>query len=286
VLNLLRTNLAVRLSLLLVSLMLAGAVIGYAWEAVVYPSESSLEKVEARADELLPPSSFSRSPDEEAILARALEHFPPYPGASSRPEVLAADYLGTGAPIAVAWFSTKDAPQKVLSHYRGMLADAGLPPLSADLGKNGGYVGYWSPASKEVRLVSVLAQGDETLVFVSAGQVEKVLQGGASVPDWIPLPPDAEDPRLLSFKMEGATNYVISGKVEGATVAEVEAGWRKALEARGWHTGEATESGFLTRGFEVSHDEGAVGQVMLRQATAASGVEFNLSVMQRMLASQ
>ncbi|RJS16513.1 hypothetical protein DRW03_29860 [Corallococcus sp. H22C18031201] len=286
-LRLLRTSLPVRLSLLLFAVTVAGALLGFAWEDAVYSHEpdSPLEKAEQRAAAMLPPPARSpeRTREEQAILARSLAGFPPYPGVSSAPEVLAADYLGPDVPIAVSWFSTKDSPRQVLSHYRSLLMDAGLPPLSADLGTNGGYVGYWSPADDEVRLVSVLAQGGETLVFVSAGQMAKLAERGSKIPDWMPMPAAAVDPQLISLKMEGATNHVVTGKMAEDSLAESEADWRKALDGRGWHMGNTAESMGQTRAFEVSHD-GTVGQMLLRQTGV--GVEFNLSLMQRAQTSE
>ncbi|MBJ6761224.1 hypothetical protein JGU66_10650 [Myxococcaceae bacterium JPH2] len=286
-LKLLRTSLPVRLSLLLFAVTVAGALLGFAWEDAVYSreSESPLEKVEQKASAMLPPTSRSpeRSREDQAILERSLSGFPPYPGDSTAPEALAADYLGPDVPIAVAWFSTKDSPRQVLSHYRGLLVDAGLPPLSADLGTNGGYVGYWSPADDEIRLVSVLAQGGETLVFVSAGQMANLADRGSKVPDWMPMPASAVAPQLISLKMEGATNHVVTGKMSEDSLAESESDWRKALEARGWQAGSSAESAGQSRSFEVSHD-GTVGQMLLRQT--GTGVEFNLSLMQRAQASE
>jgi hypothetical protein len=199
--------------------------------------------------------------------------------------VLAADYLGPGAPMAVAWFSTKDTPDQVLAHYEGTLVDAGLPPLGKRYGANGGYVGYWSPASKDVHLISVLAQGGETYVFVSSGQVGALLEGNAAVPPWVPLPPGVKDPVVLTFRMEGATYYTVSGQVPQGRLAEVGSAYQAVLKEKGWASGEAEGPDSQALSFDVKH-EAARGQVLLRQPSLQPGVEFHLSLMDRAAAPE
>lgn len=272
---------SVRVGLWFFSLAVAGGTIGFAWERAAYRAEPvPLERLQAQAEQELPSGGLDRTPQEEAVLSRALAHFPPYPRANGRPEVLAADYLGPGVPIAVAWFSTQDTPEQVMAHYQGTLLDAGLPVLIDRHGVNGGYVGYWSPASKESHLVSVIAQGGETYVFVSSGQVEPLLTGKPPVPDWVPVPAGVKEPVVLTFRLEGATYYTVAGRVPAGVLAEVSEAYRADLQARGWLPGAASEAGHQEVGFEVSH-QALRGQVLLRQPSLESGVDFHLSVMDR-----
>jgi hypothetical protein len=148
--------------------------------------------------------------------------------------VLAADYLGSGAPISVAWLSTTDTPGQVLEHYRRQLLDAGLPVLGQRQGEHAGFVGYWSPATSEVYLVSVLAQGGETLVFISAGQPGPLLESPVPVPEWLPLPSRLEQPLALTFTLEGTTQYTVSGQVPTGTLEEVAASFHSVLLQQGW----------------------------------------------------
>ncbi|WP_233261281.1 hypothetical protein [Vitiosangium sp. GDMCC 1.1324] len=228
------------------------------------------------------PARASRSPWEESVLQRALSHFPPYPH-GSRPEVLAADYLGDKAPMAVAWFTTQDPPDQVLSHYAGTLLDAGLPALGLRYNDNAGYVGYWSPASEEVHLVSALAQGGETLVFISSGRMAPLLDGQPQVPEWIPLPVDAEDASALSFQLEGATQHTVSARVPESTVTEVETFFREALEKKGWGVRELHAPDDV--GTELEVNRGTVfGMVMLRRQAPASDVLIHISLTERLSA--
>ncbi|NPC84173.1 hypothetical protein HPC49_38925, partial [Pyxidicoccus fallax] len=221
----------IRVPALLFSVAVVGCLIGFSWERVAYRDSAGRDEA-WEPPELVGHGEVgsSRGPErtaaEEAILERALSHFPPYPRAS-RPEVLATDYLGPGVPMAVAWFSTQDTPAQVLAHYEKVLLDNGLPVLRQSHGENGGYVGYWSPGTLEVRLVSVLAQGGETLVFVSAGQVEGLLERARTVPEWIPLPGELSEPRAMTFDMEGATHHAVSGQLPEDTLGGAEARYRK-----------------------------------------------------------
>jgi hypothetical protein len=270
---------AISIPALLFSVAVVGALIGFGWEHVAYGGQSSQEWSPPEAQVGTAPDRPGRTPLEEALLKRALSHFPPYPRAS-RPEVLAADYLGPGVPMAVAWFSTEDAPGQVLEHYEKALLADGLPVLSHRFAGSGGYVGHWSPATEEVRLVSVLAQGGETLVFVSAGQVSELLKRAQPVPDWVPLPGVLLAPLAITFDMEGAKHHLVSGALPEGTLAEVEARYRAELERHGWAQGasEPVDAGGI--GFAVSR-EAVRGRAVLRQSASRPGLEVQLSLLER-----
>lgn len=272
---------ALRAMALLFSVAVAGGLIGFGWERFAYeaPPESA-PWVPPEVQEVLSPSE-RRTPAEEAVLERALSNFPPYPHAS-RPEVLAADYLGPESPIAVAWFSTEDTPAQVLSHYNGTLLDAGLPVIGERYSEHAGYVGYWSPATQEVHLVSALAQGGETMVFVSSGRVEPGREEAATrVPEWIPLPPEVSETTALTFLMEGATQYAVSGRVEAGTVLEVAESFQRAFGERGWSVGQAGTPGDTEA--ELRLHRGSVrGMVLLRRSPPLQEVEVYLSLTERM----
>lgn len=268
-----------RIPALLLSVAVVGALIGSGWEHAAYGGQSSQEWTPPDAEVRTAPARPGRTPEEEALLRRALSHFPPYPRAS-RPEVLAADYLGPGVPMAVAWFSTEDSPGQVLEHYEKELLAGGLPVLVHRFAGDKGYVGYWSPATEEVRLVSVLEQGGETLVFVSAGQVGEMLKRARAVPDWVPLPGELAAPLAITFDMEGARHHLVTGAVVEGTLGEVEARYRSELQRRGWAQGasEPVEAGGI--GFAVGR-EAVRGRAVLRQRVSGPGLEVQLSLLQR-----
>jgi hypothetical protein len=273
----------IRVPALLFSVAVVGCLIGFSWERVAYrdsPSEEAWEPPEAVGHGVAASSRGpERTPAEEAVLKRALTHFPPYPRAS-RPEVLASDYLGSGVPMAVAWFSTRDTPAQVLEHYAKVLLEKGLPVIRQAHGENGGYVGYWSPETLEVRLVSVLAQGGETLVFVSSGQVRGLLERAVAVPEWVPLPGALTEPRAMSFEMEGATHHAVSGRLPEETLGGAEARYRAVLRQKGWAAGETEPLEPKGVSFEVS--QGLVqGRAVLRERPSLPGVEVQLSLLRR-----
>lgn len=230
-----KASLGMRTAALLFSMATVGGLIGFGWERVTYepPREEAPEEFVSDDTLLALRGAPKRPPEEEELLRRALSHFPPYPR-GSRPEVLAGDYLGPNAPISVAWLSTRDSPGQVLEHYRQQLLDAGLPVIGQRQGENAGFVGYWSPATQEVYLVSVLAQGGETLVFISAGQPGPLLESPAPVPEWIPLPSRLEQPLALTFKLEGTTQYTVSGQVRTGSLEEVASSFQSVLLQEGW----------------------------------------------------
>lgn len=278
---------AVRTVALLFSMAVAGGLIGFAWERFSYeqpvdPIDRVTPQDMLTQPEPEPGSRPTRSAWEEGILRRALSHFPPYPH-GSRPQVLAADYLGQQAPIAVVWFTTRDTPDQVLTHYSGTLMDAGLPTMGHRYNENAGYVGYWSPSSKEVHLVSALAQGGETTVFVSSGQMAPLLEGAPKVPEWIPMPMAAEDASALDFQLEGATQYAVSARVPESTVAQVETFFREDFEKRGWSVTGLHAPDDL--GAELEVRRGSVfGLVMLRRQAPSHDVMIHLSLTERLTA--
>ncbi|ATB45598.1 hypothetical protein [Corallococcus macrosporus] len=275
----------VRIPALLFSVAVVGGLIGFSWEHAVYRGSDSHQEwspPELDTDVEVSSRAWVRTPAEEAILQRALVHFPPYPNAT-RPEALAADYLGPGAPMAVAWFSTPDTPARVLEHYTQALLAKGLPVLHQRQGEKGGYVGYWSPATEEVRLVSTLAQGGETLVFVSSGQVGAMLQRAAAVPDWVPVPGELAEARTVNFNLEGASHHVVAGQLTASSPTEAARRYGDLFRERGWSVGPSVPVAPDGVAFEVLK-ESASGRAVLRGHSPGPGVEVQLTLLRRSVA--
>ncbi len=225
-----------RASLLLLCVAVVGALIGVGWESLSTESPEALDAAqESWQGEGLPTSPVGDtglSEAERQVVRRATAQLPPYHDAVPRP--LAADYLGRGSPIAVAWFSTRDTPAQVLGFYRKAILDAGLPVMQHDYRANAGYVGHVDPASHQTHLVSVLAQGGETLVFVSNGQVDALLEGQEPWPEVVPMPEGVATPVVLAFREEGRVRYSVQAEVPHARAAQMASAYRKALTAQGW----------------------------------------------------
>jgi hypothetical protein len=271
----------VRASALLFSVAVVGGLIGFTWEHAAHdpsfePDVVSEEFPDEGPFELL--GERQRSPEEEASLQRALSHFPPYPRAS-RPEVLAVDYLGQNAPIAVAWLTTQDTPDQVLEHYRQVLKEQGLPAIGQRYNTHAGFVGYWSPESDEVFLVSVLAQGGETLMFVSSGNLTSLLEQKGLVPNWLPLPAQLEQQAFLSFAFEGVTQHTLSGVVSVRPLEEVAEAYQALLASQGWSIG-AVSAGEDELEFEVRRGQ-IQGTASLRRNAVEPVVHVFLSLLER-----
>ncbi|WP_225413445.1 hypothetical protein [Stigmatella hybrida] len=225
-----------RVGLLFFSVSVVGALIGFGWEARLSEQE------EARIDNLLsedtqgvrePPARQSGpSAEEKAIVQRATQGLPPYKDAVPQP--LAADFLDANSPFAVAWFITRDTPWAVLDFYQDALLKEGLPPVQHRYNANAGYVGYVMPRTQKVHMVSVLAQGGETMVFVSAGQVESFIENQGQLPPGLPLPPGAREPVTLTFREEGRVRYSVMASLAPEQVNGVQAFYQQALEPQGW----------------------------------------------------
>jgi hypothetical protein len=231
-----------RAGLLLFSVAVVGALIGFGWEASLYDEEAPLVELPTGAADDLPSSPKWRSgpsSEERAIIQRATSGLPPYKDAV--PEALAADFLDPGSRIAAAHFMTRDTPDEVLGYYRGTLLDAGLPIVQHRYNENAGYVGYMVPHTQVVHMVSALAQGGETAVFISSGQVASFIENQGEVPQGLPLPPGVSKPMVLTFRQEGRVRYSVMADLEAGQVREVAAFFRKAFESQGWKLEDVAE---------------------------------------------
>lgn len=266
---------------MLASVALVGGLIGLGWEQALYePSEAAdLEPVALPGAAPAPGPRRERPLEEEAVLQRVLSHFPPYPR-GSRPEVLAADYLGSKAPIAAVWLTTGDAPDDVLEHYRQVLEDQGLPAIGQRYNSRAGFVGYWNPESEEVFLVSTLAQGGETLVFVSTAQVAALLEDSEFVPGWFPLPARLEEPMALSLALEGTTQHTASGRIPAASLKAGIEDYLSVLEAQGWTVEAQRQSRENEVELEIRRER-IQGTASLKRTPPASHVQLFLSLQER-----
>jgi len=224
-----------RVGLLLLTVAVVGGLIGFGWELGLHEDEASPEESSMEAGPLPEPFDGQAKASEFArgIVQRATEGLPPYKDAV--PQALAADYLDPGSRIAAAWFMTPDSPEAVLGFYEQKLAEAGLPVVKHRYNSNAGYVGYMEPHTEQLHMVSVLAQGEETAVFVSSGQVAPFLESqGGQVPADLPMPTNVQRPVVLTFQEEGRTRYSVMADVLEAGVEELAAFYRESFAKRGW----------------------------------------------------
>lgn len=235
----------------------------------------SLERAQVAASPDTPdpssaPAPVSR-PEEPRDLAplRALAALPPYKDATPRP--LAEDYLGPNAPAAVAWFSTPDSPDEVLAFYRNALAAEGHLLVEHHYGPSAGYVGYLAPDTEELHLVSVLAQGRETLVFTSVAKLSQSLAG--TWPSELPCSEGAVERLSLSLPPE-AGGRSVAARIPVGSLGGVLDAYRRALVAAGWEV-EPTE-GDADQARLTAHRGGTSATAYLRRAPDGVHLYINL----------
>ncbi|SEL03834.1 hypothetical protein SAMN05444354_103373 [Stigmatella aurantiaca] len=269
----------VRAGLLLFSVAVVGALIGFAWEARLSEQEEArLDTLMSRGAEGLPgvsPRSEGPTPEEQAVVRRATQGMPPYKDAIPQP--LAADFLDENSPIAVAWFMTPDAPSAVLDFYQAALMDAGLPPVQRRYNANAGYIGYWMPDTQQMHTVSVLAQGEETMVLVSAGKVESFIANHGKVPPGVPLPPGARDPMVLSFREEGQVRHSIVTELGQEQVEGLRAFYQQTLEPQGWSMDDSGPAGPEDDSFSFRRGSSRLSAMVQREGARA---RFHLTLEQ------
>jgi len=192
------------------------------------------------------------------VTLAAVEGLPQYPGAFVRP-------ISSGAQLNVAWFATKDSVDQVLSFYEKEFTAKGLIPVSYQFSPVSGYAGYLDFGDHRMHLVSVLRQGDETLVFPSTSYPKKMLEGGASPPAGVPNIAGAEG--AVSFDLGGGgSRQVWLATYPGQSLDEVAAAWSRGLAGNGWDVKRADEGGEAR--LEADRAEGSL-QVAIRKDPSA-----------------
>lgn len=265
-----------RTGALLFAMAVIGAVGGYVWERATAPNDEPAFAARPDAEGVdTPARKAKRSEEDKRTVQRATLGLPPYQGAV--PEALAADYLGNKTPIAVAFFTTKDRPAQVLGYYRKAFADKNLPVLEHHYSAFAGYVGYVDPKTDEVHLISVIAQGGETMVFPSSGRMSQFGEGDSKVPDGLPHPADAQGTTVMRFRSEGAMQVSVSASVPDGSVDGVAEFYEKGFVAKGWKVERVTRPKLNEVRVELRKG-GAIATAFIRQAFLSKAVSIYLSV--------
>jgi hypothetical protein len=271
----------VRMGLLFVSVMTVGCLIGFGWEMGLHEmeDEAALDGLEEEVAGGVREPDWRKGPSEQEreIIRRATNGLPPYKDVV--PQALAADYLDPGSTLAAVWFMTPDSPDEVLRFYREALQKAGLPPIEHRYNAMAGYVAYMEPTSKRVHTVSVLAQGGETAVFVSAGQVASFLENQSKVPAGLPMPQQVEEPVVLTFRNEGRIQYSVLAELAEGQVEELKEFYREAFGTAGWTLEDVSEQSVNEAHFQVSRGTSRATAMVQQQG---AGVKLYLTLDQPM----
>jgi hypothetical protein len=184
------------------------------------------------------------APPREALIG-----LPPYPGAV--PHRVAEAMRGQGGRMAVAWFSTDDPVDLVLEFYETRVNKEHLIAVSHRYSERSGYVGWLEPdkagamadAGLEMldgvmHLASVLKEGNQTLVLLSASRPLQILDGVAQLPQGVVLPPWAESPKVFDLGEGQLLQTTLFSEVKEREVAEIDAWMQSGLKAEGWKMAE------------------------------------------------
>lgn len=176
---------------------------------------------------------YALPPQQDVLPEAALQGIPPYPNVDDLPRSLSRKLIAQGQPMEAAWFTTNDSVQTVLDFYASSFEDAGIAYVGDMFSESSGYVGYMGEA-EEMHVVSVIRQGDKSVVFPSVGDPGKMLDGTAKVPDDVPVSKDAVSNVVLEFQDEGRTQQTISSTFATGTVDEVSRFYQEQFAQKGW----------------------------------------------------
>lgn len=269
----------VRSAAVLTVVAIIGAVGGYVWERSTATDDLAEFQEQAGGDEgAVAPRTAKHSELEKSTVRRATLGLPQYKGAV--PQALGADYLGPGTPIAVAWFMTRDSPQEVLDFYELQFRSKGLNVVGKKYSPSAGYVGYMDPKTDEVHIVSVIAQGGETAVFPSSGQMDNFAESATRVPDRLPHPAGAVGTTVLQFRIEGAIQFSVAGTVPEGTVGDVADFYKKGFAEKGWTVQKVTRPNDFEARVEAKQGR-SMATAFIRQTLVSKGVKVYLTVTDR-----
>ena len=183
--------------------------------------------------------------DVTAPPAAALEGLPEYPGAM--PRRVAEKMSGQGGQMAVAWFSTSDSVDQVLSFYERAFARAGHVYAVHRFNARTGYAGWMQPdragayadaglamLDGVMHVASVLREGHTTVVLLSAARPTSLMGDNARMPAGLTLPPWADPPQVFDIGEGALSQATVFSEVKGHAAEEVDQWLRTHLKQQGW----------------------------------------------------
>ncbi len=195
----------------------------------------------------LPAEQFPPAPREtkEQMSAplvdpRALEGLPPYPGAD--PRDLAQKTRAQGDDLHLAWFTTHDDVDQVMSFYEQRFSEMGRFIVHHHFNANAGYVGYLDTGDEKLHLISVLRNREQTVVFPSVSYPGHFFDpGGGQLPATVPVLPGTKGSVVFDFD-EGAAARRSWFATTERPLDEVADFYAKALASKGWTVSEVNHA--------------------------------------------
>ena len=173
------------------------------------------------------------------VSPEAIEGLPIYPG--SNPHDLAKAIKGQGNDMKIAWFTTPDSIDQVLSFYEQRFAQAHRLPIRHRYNVNAGYVGYLDVNNEKLHLITAIRNLHDTLVFPSSSYPGQFLQSEGKLPEGVPVLPRANGSVVIDFDEGHNARQSYFATVGDRTVAEVAEFYKLQFALNGWSIEEVNE---------------------------------------------
>ncbi|RMG19752.1 MAG: hypothetical protein D6729_04485 [Deltaproteobacteria bacterium] len=212
--------------------LVAAGVVGIALGALLGSTDTEVGGLEVDTGALLRPVAQTEAPPPEPAPPPALDGLPVYPGA--KPNALGDSVAAGGVPLSVAWFETPDPIEDVMAWYEKKLSENDYLVVGHAFSGASGYVGYRESENGVMHVVTMIRQGEGTMVIPSKARTGDLLQVEQRLPEWLPAPEGAQGAMIVEVGESGSQQESVSAFVEGGDILELIDFYRKALGARGW----------------------------------------------------
>lgn len=211
--------------------------------------QAEVDEIMAEAGKQLPPQGFPAPPPlprtkGPTFNMKAVEGLPPYPG--GMPADLLSQPEGVGGEMQMVWFETPDSPSQIIYYYEQKFAEKGLFSMTHFYSEAAGYVGYLdpkaeidSPGGQKLHLISVIRQGERSVVFASSSYPQKLLNGDQKLPAGVPELPGTSSSLVFNFDERSLAQKSWVGTIENKTIDEVMTWYQQSFKEKGWQVGVA-----------------------------------------------
>lgn len=256
---------AISVPLLLVAVAVLGASLGTgAYWIKAAQDDAKLETVMEQTTRTSDPKR-GMSVDLTAPPPEALAGLPAYP--RGVPRRVSESMKGQGSKMAVAWFTTDDSLDEVIAWYEVAFMKEKRPYVTHRYGDRSGYIGWLQPDKPitlgeepslavfdgVMHLVSVMKEGRQTAVLLSASRPMELLDNQTRLPPGVELPPYAPHARVFDLGDGELKQTSIFTEVNDHPLAEVEGWMRENLKQHGWRLADHA-SGPQRTGLDFKRD--------------------------------
>lgn len=225
-------------------ILLASAALGIAAGVMLAVANLPGEAAQFEEDDAVSTAVAKVMPMGQALAQRdpmepdpaSLEGVPPYPQAA--PRKLTSQSVVSGMPMNVAWFSTHDSAQQVLAFYEKAFVADDRAVVSHRYSDAIGYVGWVEATHESLHMVSVVRQGDETVVLISRTDPQQFFDKPRQLPNGVLLPPGAEPPQIIELSELSLDRRTIYARAPNLEPAAAKAFFVRELPKLNWSVSE------------------------------------------------